>query len=386
MISGFLLLMMLQTEVTGQSEPSAFNPRLYVKGYLKELPLVTLDSDFSDPTVINILHNRLNMRLDVSENLHLALEGRNRLLYDENFRTNPSYKDFVDDDPGLADLSWIWFSEGAWLGHTMVDRFYADWQQGNWQVRAGRQRINWGINMVSNPNDLFNVYSFFDFDYEEHPGTDALRIQYHWKHLSRVQLAVSPAKTLDESVAAVMFNFNHKAFDIQTLAGVYLNRLALGGGWSGNLMKAGFKGEVTWFYDLDNKNDLQRGNLVAAIGVDYLFKKGTYGALEALYNGGYNRDSLQQIIITEPLRPDNIMFSEFAITASVSHPFSPVVTAGLTAMYLPDIRSAFFSPNVTWNMFTDIDLGVMAQIFTAKEESIFSDAGSLWMMSLKYSF
>jgi len=386
MIIGSILLVFLNTQGKGQASSPEFSPHFGVKGYLKELPLVTLDENFSNPTVINILHNRLNMRLDVLKNLHIALEGRNRLLYDENFRMNPSYKDLVDDDRGLVDMSWVWLADGAWLGHTMVDRFYADWQHGQWQVRAGRQRINWGINMVSNPNDLFNVYSFFDFDYEEHPGTDALRIQYHWGHLSRMQLAVSPGKSWQESVAAIMLNFNQNAFDIQTLAGVYRNRLALGGGWSGNLLGAGFKGEATWFYDIERNAVLRRGNVVAAVGADYLFNKGTYGAIEALYNGGYNRDSTQQIIITEPLRPDDIMFSEFAFTASVSHPFSPVVTAGITAMVLPDIRSAFISPNFNWNMFTNVDVGLLAQVYTSKEESIFSDAGSLWMLSLKYSF
>ena len=33
------------------------------------------------------------------------------------------------------------------------------------------------MNLVWNPNDLFNAFSFVDFDYEERPGSDALRIQ-----------------------------------------------------------------------------------------------------------------------------------------------------------------------------------------------------------------
>ena len=35
---------------------------------------------------------------------------------------------------------------------------------------AGRQRINWGQTFVWNVNDVFNAYSYFDFDYKERPG------------------------------------------------------------------------------------------------------------------------------------------------------------------------------------------------------------------------
>ncbi|MCG8318265.1 MAG: hypothetical protein MI921_02070 [Cytophagales bacterium] len=51
------------------------------------------------------------------------------------------------------------------------------WRKGCYQV-IGKHRINWGKSYVWNPNDVFNAYSFFDFDYEERRGTDALLIKY----------------------------------------------------------------------------------------------------------------------------------------------------------------------------------------------------------------
>jgi hypothetical protein len=56
---------------------------------------------------------------------------------------------------------------------------YLDYTAGKWQFRVGRQRINWGVNLVWNPNDVFNSFSYFDFDYEERPGSDAVRVQYY---------------------------------------------------------------------------------------------------------------------------------------------------------------------------------------------------------------
>ncbi|MBE0637314.1 MAG: hypothetical protein IH598_02190 [Bacteroidales bacterium] len=388
LISLRVLLLCLTFVVTGinQTLPAQNPVNFTIKGYVKELPLLTLDKEFSDPEFTNVLHNRLNMRLDISSDFHIALEGRNRLFYNEIFVENPAYRDFIGYDPGLMDLSWTWFSKGKWLGNTMVDRFYLDWRKENLQVRIGRQRINWGINFVSNPNDLFNTFSFFDFDYDERPGADAIRVQYFIDHLSQVQFAISPARYGREMVAAGMYNFNQNNFDFQTLAGYYKNRLAIGLGWAGNIGHAGFKGEGTWFYDLEKIPGLKRGNLVASVGMDYLFGSGTFGVIELLYNGGFERGKTENLRLIQPLQPDNIMFSEFAATISINHPFSPILNGVVSVMALPDNKAIFMSPGITWSVLTDLDFGFLAQIFTAGETSAFSEAGSLWMITFKYSF
>jgi hypothetical protein len=377
----FALMTGIRQNSSAQS-PVSFS----INGYVKDLPLLTLDKRFSEPGFTNVLHNRLNMRLNLNSNFHFVAEGRNRIFYNELFSENPAYRDFIGYDPGLIDLSWNWFSEGAWLGNSMIDRLYVDWRQDNWQVKVGRQRVNWGINFVSNPNDLFNTFSFFDFDYDERPGADAVRVQYFVDHLSQVQLAISPARNSQEMVAAGMFNFNLNNYDVQTLAGYYKNRLALGFGWAGSIGGAGFKGEATWFYDLEEVPGMKRGNLVAAVGMDYLFGAGTFGVVELLYNGGYNRGKTENLLLIQPLRPDNIMFSEFAATVSINHPISPILSGGLSVMGLPDVKAIFVSPSITWNVLTDLDFGFLAQVFTAKEASVFAEAGSLWMVTLRYSF
>jgi hypothetical protein len=100
------------------------------------------------------------------------------------------------------------------------------------------------------------------------------------------------------------------------LAGYYRHRLALGGGWAGSIGGAGFKGEATWFHDIEEEAGTDRGNIVASTGLDYMFANGTFGVVEFLYNGGYNRRPGEVFMITEPLRPDNIMFSKYAVTLS----------------------------------------------------------------------
>ncbi len=374
--------------VSANDNEESFMDRFSIRGYVRDMPILSLDEDFSDPEFTNIFHNRLNFRFDATENIQLRVEGRNRLMYNEMLKDIPNVKDIFEEDDGLLDMSWVWFSDGPWLGHSEIDRLYMNWSTEGWRVRVGRQRINWGINLVSNPNDLFNTYSFFDFDYPERPGADAIRIQHYLDHASQIQLAVSPAEDSEDMVAAGMVNFQQWNYDIQTLAGYYKDRSAIGIGWAGNIGGAGFKGEATWFYDLEKTPGIERGNIVAAVGMDYMFSTGTFGVVEFLYNGGYQRDPEQVFLITEPLQPDNIMFSEYAATLSADHMFSPILNGGMAVMVMPDIEALFVSPNISYSVITDLDFEILAQIFIGGEEGtvLHEYAGSSWIASLKYSF
>lgn len=366
----------------GQHDGSPFTMR----GYVKEMPAVRFDQNFTDPTFMNTLHNRLNFRWNAFTHTHFALEGRNRLFYNELFIDHPEFAKILDRDPGLVDLSWVWLNDGAWVGHSMIDRLYIDFRKDNWQLRVGRQRINWGVNLVSNPNDLFNTYSFFDFDYEERPGADAIRLQYHLGFASRIEAAYSAARNARESTAALLWLINHKGYDLQAIAGYYQHRAALGFGWAGNIKMAGFKGEVTWFYDLEEMPQTDRANFVAAVGVDYMFGSGTFAVLEFLYNGGFGRTGTEIFMITEPLRPDNIMFSEFAATLSLQHPFGSLLSGGLALMVLPDIPAGYVMPSLNYSVMTNLDMNFVGQLFVGEKDSLFEQAGSSWYLALQYSF
>jgi len=172
----------------------------------------------------------------------------------------------------------------------------------------------------------------------------------------------------------------------QALAGYYHNRSAAGFGWAGSIGGAGFKGEVTWFYDLEETPGMDRGNVVAATGVDYMFGTGTFAVLELLYNGGYGRTGNDVFLVTQPLQADNIMFSEYAITLSTQHPVSSIIQGGLAVMALPDVEAFFVMPSMRYSVDRNLDFEFVAQIFAGGKKSIFEEAGSSWFVSLQYSF
>jgi len=370
--------------ISDTTKPKTF----FFRGYVKEMPSLQFDRDFQNTSFSNILHNRLNFRWQAQPSLAAVFEVRNRLISSEIIDNGALIKTFFETDNGFVDASYVPFHDGKHLLHVMSDRFYLDWQHGKWQVRAGRQRINWGINMVSNPNDLFNTYNFFDFDYEERPGADALRVQYFTGDLSRLEIAVNPAKETKESVAALMYAFNKKMYDFQFIGGYYKNRLALGGGWAGQLKGMGFKGEMTLFNDIEKEQDVEPFNFVFATSFDYMFDNSLYALIEFLYNGGHERKLSQGvgIMLTEPMAADNILFSAYALTGTLMYPFSPVLSGSLSGMYLPDMEAYFVSPNITYSVITNLDASFVAQYFAGKANTVFAQGGLAAYLQLKWSF
>src|SRR5690606_34850171 len=231
---------LLSTAAWGQDEEKPANMSL--NGYLKFLQTVQFQKVDEAWTTDNIFHNRLNFRWYPTSNLTFSAELRTRLFYGETIKLFPQYPDIVDSGTGyVADLSTVLARGNSYFIHSAFDRINIDWSTDNWQVRVGRQRINWGQNVVWNPNDVFNAYAFFDFDYEERPGSDALLVRHYTGATSSVEVATAFADNWDEYKIAALYRWNRANYDVQVLAGKIGMDYAIGGGWSGEIGTAGFK-------------------------------------------------------------------------------------------------------------------------------------------------
>lgn len=290
---------------------------LHVSGYVQGMPLrisANLPQPIGDGNWMEYrMQSRINLRWTPSNQFTFHWQMRTRLFAGDLLRDInrwadeipgfPRYAEAIDVDDGLVNMSWLITDQDRWLLHYIPDRLYLEWNRGDWNVRMGRQRVNWGVNMITNPNDIFNIYSFYDFDYPERPGSDAIRIQRFLGFSSRMELAVSPDRYLENSVAAMLYSFNTRSYDIQLIGGYYRERLATGAGWAGNLRDAGFKGEIMFYTDIDETGGSRAANFIASLSIDYMFPNSLFLVSEALYNkdGGMDEFSL----LAEPLTPDN---------------------------------------------------------------------------------
>ena len=180
----------------------------------------------------NLFHNRIELSSFINDNLTIKLDLRNR-FFGEYVKSFPNFGQFIQQSNRSANgyedyLSWLLLDSDQAVIHSTIDRFYVHYSKGKWDITLGRQRINWGINTIWNPNDIFNTYSFTDFDYEERPGSDALRIQYATSPTGRIELAARFFTDIDYISIGALWGFNKWNTDFQVISGVLQKILYLG--------------------------------------------------------------------------------------------------------------------------------------------------------------
>jgi hypothetical protein len=374
------LLLLVVTEITGQ-EKQKF---LSFNGYFSLMQSATFDSLSGSFINETLLHNRLNFKGYVNENITFSAEFRNRLFTGDMVRLVPGYSDLTGSDPGLFDLSWNILDKQSFFLNTTIDRLWADFNYGKLQVRIGRQRINWGQTLVWNPNDVFNAYSFFDFDYIERPGSDAVRLQYYTGASSALELAVK-ADHNDKVTAAGLFRFNKGGYDIQFLAGYgSSSELFAGAGWSGAFGTISFRGEATWFQPVGNRGDSASTGILTA-GLDRTFSNGSMAQVQLMVcNNPVGMASFGDFY-SGTLSAKQLAFSEFTAFGSFTWPVTPLFNATLSSMWFPDLKGFFAGPSFEYSVAENVDLALYWQHFRS-DAVIASGKINMAFLRFKISF
>lgn len=387
-IKSIWILVVLLFAAEAEMSKAQLSDRLDINGYIQGMP-VRIAVDLPEPFGNEVfweyrLQNRLNFRWFASSEVTINAQMRTRFFSGDLVKDIPGYADAIDRDGGWLNMSWLISETDNWLLHTIPDRLNIEWNHHDWRVTFGRQRINWGINTVSNPNDLFNIYSFYDFDYPERPGSDAIRIQHFLDWASRVEVAFSPASDLKKSVAAFLVATNYRETDYQLVGGYYKNRLAIGGGWAGSINQSGFKGEVMLFTDLEEAASSERTNIVIGISADHMFDNSLFLIVEGLYNRAGGREDF--LLFGNNLSADNPSFSRYQMMAQANYPFSPIWSGSFAMIWYPDEEALFLSPVITYSVHQNIDVNLLTQMFLGSGDSVFGSAGSVAMASVKWNF
>lgn len=362
---------------------------LSINGYVKEMQthsFTNLDKIISD----HLLHNRINMKIYPSNAVTIGVELRNRAFYGESIELQQPYMaEMLDQDAGEIDMSWVLVNQDAFVFHSTIDRANINYSQGNWDLRLGRQRINWGVNLAWNPNDLFNAYNFADFDYTERPGTDALRVQYYTGAMSSIDVAIKPSADGSQWIGAGMYKFNKFNYDFQVLGGWYNTDLTVGVGWAGHILKAGFKGEATYFHPQKNVQ-YTSGVVNASLTFDYGFENSTYINASVLYNsGGVERISgqgLNGFSTSGALSAKSLMPSKWTYFLQFSKPFNPALSGSLAVMYLQGMNVFFGMPSLGYTINEAWDVNLVGQLLAGEANSKFSSIGNSVFLRFQYSF
>ena len=358
--------------------------KVTVKGYLTTMQSAIFDS-LSGPFINdNLLHNRLNFKYYPSDKIAFTAELRNRLFTGDMVKAGHAYAAVIGSDQGWIDMSWNILDKRSFLLNSTLDRFYLDFITENFQVTLGRQRINWGQALIWNPNDIFNAYSFFDFDYIERPGSDAVRLQFFTSASSAVEFALKVDDSEDVT-AAGLFRFNRWGYDLQFLAGfVNSEDIVLGTGWSGAIGNYSIRGEASWFNPWESFPEAS-GILLLTTGFDRVFKNNSMVQLQVMYcNNPPDMISFNSFY-TGNLSSKDLAYSEFSAFGQLTWAVNPLLNLTLSGMWFPDLDGYFAGPSLDYSLAENIDFSMIWQHFKGimggEKTRI-----NLGFLRLKYSF
>ncbi len=387
----FLLLFLIILVDTSAFSQKKFTTDGYVKYlgmyYKPTTPVSVNTTDSLNYLFLNNIHNRLNFRWYATNEITFALEARNRLYFGQMVRKFPNYKEMIDQDNGYFNLGTIIASGDNWFLHSAIDRAYIDYTKEKWQFRVGRQRINWGVNLVWNPNDIFNTFSYFDFDYEERPGIDGVKIQYYTGVTSSAELVYKVGRNNDESAVAGMYRFSKFNYDFQTLGGWVGKDFVLGGGWAGDIKGGGFRGEFSYFIPREKDNGSEEA-FVASVSGDYTMKNSLYLHTGILFNsnGATGKAGSTRGVFDQNLTAKMLSMGMFNLFGQISYPFTPLLSGDFSTIINPCDGSSYLGPSVTCSLTNNLELMVTGQLFLGQSETEYGDYGRFFYGRVKWSF
>ena len=357
----------ITASVNGQS-------KVDFSGYMNDMQTVYLLED-NNWIWENQVHRRLNFDYYPASWLKITLQERTRFLQGNSLRKFPGYEQMFGLDGGWADLSFAQAGEindsTGYVYASMIDRAYAEFTLGDFVATIGRQRINWGQTFVWNPNDIFNTYSYFDVDYPERPGSDGIRLQYYTSMTSSFELAAK-IDSSDKITAAYYCRFNAGSYDLQFLGGVLAEQdLVLGTGWSGNLWNTSFRGEASYFRDLESFKDTT-GSFLISVGLDHTFANSLFLQTEVLYSGFAKDLDIYNFmqLFSQNMSIKNLGFTEWSIFGNISYPVHPLVNASMAGMYFPDWKGFYFGPSLEISMTNNLKTSLIFQGFSAELKNL----------------
>ncbi len=369
----FILLSIFSLRLFAQNTERDWSLQGYVKDMVTVSTLEGMDSALFD----NLIHNRLNFAWNPSDRFSANIELRTRIFTGDAVNITPNYSGLIDVNDDYFDLSVIPIDEEKIVMHSVLDRAYFSYKFEDWQVSIGRQRINWGINLAWNPNDIFNAYSFFDFDYEERPGSDAIRFQKFIGYAGGYELAIKITDNFEDLTAAGIYKWNKSEYDMQVLAGVMREQLVAGGGWAGNIKLIGFKGELTYLKDVNSN----RSDFLGSTSLDYAFANSLYLNMGMLYNSASNPNALfQQSSANLDIR--SLSPFEWSVFSQVSYPVHPLLTAAVATLVFPGEEGVFINPTLTYSIISNLDFDAIGQVYLTNS----SQSAYFLFARLKYSF
>jgi hypothetical protein len=390
----FVLLTIIFAFLQTPAQNSSFD----YNGYAKYLFSSSKVPEINDRLYDHLLHLRLNTKYYATQSLTAAMELRFRTFYGESAYKIPNYRELIQTTRDFVELDFFLWETKYSIGYLEVDRLYLDFVKNDFEVTVGRQRIAWGSCWVWNPTDLFNPLEVLNFDYEERPATDAVRVQYYTGPVTKLEVSYKPAKDPADQILAGLLSLNKWDYDFNLIAGMKYKRWLAGFSWAGDIYSAGFRGELlvsqkpdstdTFIYypQLSQPISLSDNTMISfALSGDYTFPNSFYIHTEVLYN---NTGVTENTFLYQPLAGNLglLTAARWSIYQEISYDITPLLRGSIFGIYNPNDKSYVIVPSLSYSVITNLDLYLISFFFEGNPLTEYGEYGTTYYLRLKYSF
>ncbi len=318
------------------------------------------------------LQQRFNYEYRFNSDVRFNAGMRNRVVYGGTVDTS-GYADWFGRDAGYFDLSANWMKEDTIIGNSQFDRLYLSWQPGDWLIRGGRFRVNWGMTTIWNPNDIFNTYSVYDTDYAERPGTDGVLLSRKLGFASGAELVFSPARDSQYNRYAARYYFNHQGWDGQLISGKSVQDTVIGVGFAGDINGAGVRGESSYFEPTEDTQKSQSGSaVISSLELDYSFVSERNWSIRAgvLHTSAPDVPDSSTTYLTQPLSTRTLSFTAFTGYAEAGFDLTPLNRSAFSVIYYQD-DSVYLNYTNQYSLADNWQLTASIQHFDGPDFSLF---------------
>ncbi len=243
-------------------------------------------------------------------------------------------------------------------------RAYGEIDLGVLDVRVGRQKIEWGVMRLFSPGDLFHPLPLFDVEKMERVGATAVNALFTpWPDV-KVNAVYAFDRDPDRSRIAGRVTRTVGHFDVSAFGGKFLKDHVTGFDFTGDVLRAGVRGE--FYFD-----DAALGDnfIQAAGGVDYGFANTLYVALEYFHNGQGTNDALTAPLFLPSAAQIRSVHKDFA-GFQLKYELTPLWT--VSGMSIIDLNggSLFMNPETKYAFkeWLEVTLGAHLPIGAAQGE------------------
>jgi hypothetical protein len=315
--------------------------------------------------------------------LRIGLEGRygdhwsGQLVYDNElylgsgrdslaFRTANALGSptFLDLDQTLVD------SDDATWRHLLY-RGWVRYQNDDFDVTLGRQRIALGRGRLWTPSDIFNFIPPLAVEADQRIGVDSLLARAKLADGLWAEVIAAPERHDHHPRSALRLELGRRQLDAAVMVAKIDRDYLFGADFATNLADAALRGEITETWHQQGKATLQ-----AVLSLDDTLPLGT--GLYVLVEHFYNQNVVRHASVAEALRgdlglqglalrfaplPQLVTFVRNQTGFELGYDLTPLLRADLLWLHDWNGPSEALVPSITWSARQNLDLSLGVQLF-----------------------